>query len=127
MTELYRCTSTPVRRSNSRAALDRQPGAQAHLRPDHGRGAPAESLLAGLLRYHLDAPEGWQTPPALAARVLRRETGLGKSTRLVAAGIEPELVAEITSAGAGVREVSRLSLAETVPILLQSEIQHDFA
>ena len=89
--------------------------------------APAESLLAGLLRYHLDAPEGWQTPPALAARVLRRETGLGKSTRLVAAGVEPELVAEITSAGAGVREVSRLSLAETVPILLQSEIQHDFA
>jgi ABC-2 type transport system ATP-binding protein len=89
--------------------------------------APTEHLLGRLLRYHIDAPENWQAPPALSARLLRRETGLGKSARLVAAGSEPELVSAIVASGAGVREVTRLTLAESVPILLQSEMNDAFA
>jgi ABC-2 type transport system ATP-binding protein len=89
--------------------------------------APTEHLLGQLLRYQLDAPENWQAPPGLAAKVLRRETGLGRSTRLVAAGPEAELVAAIAGSGANVREVSRLTLAESVPILLQSEMTDAFA
>jgi ABC-2 type transport system ATP-binding protein len=83
--------------------------------------APAEHLLARLQRYELDAPEGWAAPDALQAMVLRRESGPGKSERLIGAGPEAELAAAIASAGAQVRGVTRLSLAEAIPILLQSE------
>ena len=89
--------------------------------------APAERLLDRLRRYHLEAAEDWRAPPGLEKRVVRREAGPGKSLRLVAAGPEPELTAAIAASGARVREASRLSLAEAVPILLQSERQHDFA
>jgi ABC-2 type transport system ATP-binding protein len=89
--------------------------------------APAERLLGRLRRYHVDAAEAWSAPPELEALVLRRETGLGKSLRLVAAGDEAEIVAAIAASGARVREVSRLSLSEAVLILLQSERHHDFA
>jgi ABC-2 type transport system ATP-binding protein len=89
--------------------------------------APAERLTERLLRYHLDAPEGWQAPAALEPLVVRREAGLGKSVRLVAAGDSGAVGAAIAAAGAGVREVTRLSLAEAVPILLQSEKSHAFA
>jgi hypothetical protein len=89
--------------------------------------APSERLLAGMLRYELDAPEGWEAPPALEALVLRRETGLGKAARLVAAGPEAEVAAAIAASGAQVRQVTRLSLAEAIPILLQSEKSHAFA
>jgi ABC-2 type transport system ATP-binding protein len=83
---------------------------------------PTEHLLARLLRYQIDAPEHWQVPPDLAPKVLRREAGLGKGTRLIAAGEEAELVAAIAASGASLREVTRLTLAESVPILLQSEM-----
>jgi ABC-2 type transport system ATP-binding protein len=89
--------------------------------------APTERLLDRLRRYHLDSPEGWQASLALEARVLRRDSGLGRSARLVAAGPEPEVAAAIAESGAQLREVSRLSLAESVPILLQSETTHGFA
>jgi ABC-2 type transport system ATP-binding protein len=88
--------------------------------------APTQRVLDRLKRYHLDAPEGWQVPAAIEHAVLRCETGLGRSPRLVAAGDEAEIVAAITAAGAQVREVSRVGLAEAVPILLQSEKSHDF-
>jgi ABC-2 type transport system ATP-binding protein len=83
--------------------------------------APAERLLARLQRYELDAPEGWTAPDALLAMVLRRESGPGKSERLVGAGAEGPLVAAVASSGAQVRDITRLSLAEAIPILLQSE------
>jgi ABC-2 type transport system ATP-binding protein len=89
--------------------------------------APTERLLGRLQRYHLDVPEGWQAPPELDATVLRRETGLGKALRFVAAGDQVEVIAAIAASGAGVREISRLSLAESVPILLQSENSHAVA
>jgi ABC-2 type transport system ATP-binding protein len=89
--------------------------------------APAERLLGRLRRYQVDAGEAWKAPPELEARLLRRETGLGKSLRLVAAGDEAETVAAIAASGARVRDVSRLSLSESVLILLQSERRHDFA
>jgi ABC-2 type transport system ATP-binding protein len=89
--------------------------------------APTERLLDRLHRYHLLAPDGWQVPAALDERVLRRESGLGKSAKLVAAGEPSEVVASIAASGAQVRETSRLSLAESVPILLQSEKPHAFA
>jgi ABC-2 type transport system ATP-binding protein len=89
--------------------------------------APKEQLLDGLKRYHLDVAEGWQAPAELESVLVRREAGLGKATRLIAAGNEAEIVAAITASGAGVREVGRLSLAEAVPILLQSEKSHAFA
>lgn len=89
--------------------------------------APAERLLGGLRRYLVDAAEAWRAPPELEARLLRRDTGLGKSLRLVAAGDEPDVAAAIAASGARLLEVSRLSLAESVPILLQSEKHHDFA
>jgi ABC-2 type transport system ATP-binding protein len=89
--------------------------------------APAERLLARMQRYELDAPEGWTAPDALQAMVLRRESGPGKSERLVGAGAEAELVAAVASSGARVRDVTRLSLAEAIPILLQSEKSHAVA
>lgn len=88
--------------------------------------APVEHMLERLKRYHLDAPEGWTVPAALGPLVLRREAGLGKVPRLVAVGEEGDLAASFAAAGAPVREVSRLSLAEAVPVLLQSENSHDF-
>jgi ABC-2 type transport system ATP-binding protein len=84
--------------------------------------ASAESLLDRLRRYHVDLPEAWQAPPALAARLLRRETPLGRSTGLVAAGDEAELARGLAESGATLREISRIGLAESVPILLQSEM-----
>ena len=89
--------------------------------------APAELLLERLQRYELDAPEGWAAPAGLQAMVLRRESGPGKAERLVGAGPEPELTAAIAESGAKVRGVTRLSFAEAIPILLQSEKKHDFA
>ena len=89
--------------------------------------APADRIAQGLLRYHVDAPEGWQPDQALAARLVRREAGLGRSPRLVAAGRETEIAAAIAASGAQVREVSRIALPEAVPILLQSETIHEFA
>lgn len=89
--------------------------------------APTEQLLRGLQRYHVDAPEGWTAPDALAPMVLRRETGLGKTARLIAAGNEFEIAAALAVSGAALREVSGLSLAEAVPMLLQSEKTHAFA
>lgn len=89
--------------------------------------APAERLLGQLRRYHLDSAESWRVPPALEKRVVRRESGLGKSLRLVLAGAEPDIAAAVAASGARVREVDRLSLAEAVPLLLQSETCHEFA
>jgi ABC-2 type transport system ATP-binding protein len=89
--------------------------------------APVERLLARIRRYHVDSAEGWHAPPELEARLLRREAGLGRSPRLVAAGDEAQIVAAIAASGARVIEVSRLGLAESLPILLQSETRHDFA
>jgi ABC-2 type transport system ATP-binding protein len=89
--------------------------------------APVERLLAQLQRYELDAPEGWAAPAALQALVLRRDSGPGKAVRLVGAGPEAELAAAIASSGAQVRGVTRLSLAEAIPILLQLETSHAFA
>ena len=89
--------------------------------------APAQRMLDALRRYSIDAPEGWQAPPALASATLRREAGLGRSPKLVAAGDEGEIVAALAASGARVGEISRLGLAESVPILLQSEKSHEFA
>lgn len=89
--------------------------------------ASVEALLNGVKRYHLDAPAGWPIPPGLAAMVLRREPGLGSLTKLVVAGDEAEITAAIQAAGVTLRDVSRLSLAEAVPALLQSESKHEFA
>jgi ABC-2 type transport system ATP-binding protein len=89
--------------------------------------APAERLLGRLRRYHVDAAEAWRAPPGLESSLLRRDSGLGRSLRLVAAGDETDVVAAIAASGARLVEVSRLSLAESIPILLQSERRHDFA
>jgi len=89
--------------------------------------ASTEQLLRGIRRYHVDAPEGWSPPEDLADLILRRETGLGKAARLVAAGPETEVAAQIAASGAALREVTGLSLAEAVPMLLQSEKTHAFA
>jgi hypothetical protein len=89
--------------------------------------APTERLLAGLRRYHVDADDAWRAPPEIEARLLRRDSGLGNSLRLVAAGDEADMSAVIAASGARLLEVSRLSLAESVPVLLQSERHHDFA
>lgn len=91
-----------------------------------GQG-PVETLLARLHRYHLDAPEGWTPPAALAPIVLRREAAIGKSGRLIMAGDPVEIAAALSASGAGLRETSRLSLTEAVPVLLQSENSHAFA
>lgn len=89
--------------------------------------AATESLLARLQRYELEAPEGWQVPAAIQPAVLRRESGLGRSIRFIAAGPESEIAAGVAAAGASVRQVTRLGLAEAIPILLQSETSHAFA
>lgn len=89
--------------------------------------APTQRLAERLGRYHLEAPEGWQVPAALEPKLVRRETGPGHALRIVAAGDRSEIAASISASGAAVRDVSRLSLAEAVPILLQSEKSHAFA
>ncbi|MBX3563646.1 MAG: ABC transporter ATP-binding protein [Sphingomonas sp.] len=89
--------------------------------------APTALLLERLLRYHIDAPDSWSPPETLVPAILRRESGLGSASRLVAMGEERQIAAAIAASGAQVREVSRLSLAEAVPMLLQSEKSHDFA
>ena len=89
--------------------------------------APAERLLSRLQRYELDAPEGWTAPAALQSMMLRRDSGPGKAERLVAAGAEAEVAAAIATSGARVRQTTRLSLAEAIPTLLQSEKSHAFA
>jgi ABC-2 type transport system ATP-binding protein len=89
--------------------------------------APVERLLAQLQRYELDAPEGWAAPAALQALVLRRDSGPGKAVRLVGAGPAAKLAAAIVASGAQVRTITRLSLAEAIPILLQLETSHAFA
>ena len=89
--------------------------------------APTERLAERLLRYHLEAPEGWQPPASLSSVLVRREAGLGRSPRLVAVGAEAEVAAAIAASGARVREISRIGLPEAVPILLQSETSHGFA
>jgi len=88
--------------------------------------APTERLFAGLQRYHLDAPEGWTPPEALAPFALRYELGPGRSAKMVAAGDEAAIASAIQASGAQLREVSRLSLAEAVPHLLRSEKTHAF-
>lgn len=89
--------------------------------------APIETLLNQLKRYHLDAPAGWTAPDALAPHIFRRDAGIGSLTKLVAAGDEAELAATFQAGGVTVRDVSRLSLAEAVPVLLQSETKYAFA
>jgi ABC-2 type transport system ATP-binding protein len=89
--------------------------------------APAEAVLSQVKRYHLDARSDWPVPDTLAPRILRRDTGLGSSTQLVMAGDEAAQTAAIQAAGVTVREVTRLSLADAVLILLQSETSHVFA
>jgi ABC-2 type transport system ATP-binding protein len=89
--------------------------------------APAEQLLGRLQRYHLDVPEGWRMPPNLEALVVRREVGPGKAARIVAAGDEHAVRGTIIASGVQLREVTRLTLAEAVPMLLQSEKPHAFA
>ena len=84
-------------------------------------------LLERLQRYHLDAPEGWSATPEMAPLVLRSEAGMGRAAKLVASGEEGEVRAAIRVSGAEVREVTRLSLAEAVPILLRSEKNNVFA
>lgn len=89
--------------------------------------ASTEALLNQLKRYHLDAPAGWTVPEALAPSIFRRDTGIGNQTKLVAAGNEAELVPGIQASGVAVRDVTRLTLAEAVPVLLQSEARYAFA
>jgi ABC-2 type transport system ATP-binding protein len=89
--------------------------------------APTARVAERLRRYDLDAPEGWQVPAALEANVVRREKGLGKALRLVAAGDPADLTGALAAAGAPVRDVTALSLADTIPILLQSEKSYAFA
>jgi ABC-2 type transport system ATP-binding protein len=88
--------------------------------------APARIIAERLQRYELDAPDGWQPPASLAPSIVRRETGLGRSLKLVAIGNPSDVVGSIAAAGAAVRGASRLSLAEAVLILLQSETNHAF-
>jgi ABC-2 type transport system ATP-binding protein len=85
-----------------------------------------ERLLQRLLRYHLDAPAGWSLPLSPGVAIVRQEAGLGSGVKLVAMGEEADVRAAIAASGPQLREVTRLSLAEAVPMLLKSEKPHAF-
>ncbi len=77
-----------------------------------------ETLRARLRRYRAEVPAGWAPPPALAEAVLARRQAGGEIDWLVWGG-EAEVRAALEGAGARLRAVSGLDLAESVRALLR--------
>jgi ABC-2 type transport system ATP-binding protein len=80
--------------------------------------APRDVLRRSLLQYRVEAPEPWLGTPDLGVAVLRRES-LGREMRWRIWGEEADVVERFARAGATVRDVTSLTLAEASLTLLR--------
>lgn len=76
-----------------------------------------DALRAGLRRYRIEVPEGWQGVPSLNGAVLRRATG-GREVQWTVWGDERDVAQRITDAHGTVREASPVSLIDATLALL---------
>lgn len=74
-------------------------------------------LDAGLRRYRIEVPDGWQGVPSLNGCILRRVTA-PREVQWTAWGTETEVAQTITAAGGTVREIVPLSLLDATLALL---------
>ncbi|MDQ2889443.1 MAG: ABC transporter ATP-binding protein [Gemmatimonadota bacterium] len=74
-------------------------------------------LEAGLRRYRVEVPEGWQGVESLNGKVLRRVTA-PREVQWTVWGSEAEISQSLTASGGTVRDVARLSLLESTLALL---------
>ena len=76
-----------------------------------------ETLRAKLRRYTLEVPDGWGGIPSLEDRRVRT-SGSGREVAWTLWGNEPEVLEQVRSAGATVRDVDPLTLEEAAVALL---------
>ena len=80
--------------------------------------APRDQVRRKLLQYRIETPEPWIAEPELGDAVLRRES-LGREMRWRIWGEETEVVERLARAGATVRDVTALTLADASLTLLR--------
>jgi len=76
-----------------------------------------DALRAGLRRYRIEVPEGWQGVASLNGTVLRRATG-GREVQWIVWGDERDVARRITDANGIVREAAPVSLIDATLALL---------
>jgi ABC-2 type transport system ATP-binding protein len=83
-----------------------------------------DELRRTVMRYRVEVPEGWQAPPELRTRTLRRSPG-GREMQWTLRGEQRNVTARLTAAGATVRDVTPLGLEEAALALLSEEGGHE--
>lgn len=78
---------------------------------------PVSALQEKLRRYRAEVPDDWRGVPTLNGAVLRRAGG-GRDVQWTIWGDESDVVQQLASAGASVRDAAPLSLAEATLALL---------
>ncbi|HEY7770328.1 ABC transporter ATP-binding protein [Longimicrobium sp.] len=78
---------------------------------------PRDELHRKLRRYHAEVPDGWAGAPGLNGAVLRKGS-FGREIQWSIWGEEREVVQQLTSAGATVRDAAPLTLADAAIALL---------
>ena len=76
-----------------------------------------DELRAGLRRYRIEVPEGWQGVPSLNGTVLRRASG-GREVQWTVWGNERDVANRISEAHGTVREATPVSLIDATLALL---------
>jgi ABC-2 type transport system ATP-binding protein len=79
-----------------------------------------DKLLHAVGRYRVEVPKGWQATPELQAAGVRSNAVREAEWTLI--GDQRELVDRITEAGAQVREVQPLPLADAALAFLSQEV-----
>jgi ABC-2 type transport system ATP-binding protein len=79
---------------------------------------PRDEARRTVLRYRVEAPDGWAPPPGLAAGEPRR---VGRQAEWTLVGEEGEVTARLAAAGARVHDVAALGLEDAVLALLAME------
>ena len=80
-----------------------------------------DDLRRTVHRYHVEVPEGWQTPPELPTPSLRRSRG-GREVQWTLIGEERDVTARLAATGATVRNVIPLALEEAALAFLPEEV-----
>jgi ABC-2 type transport system ATP-binding protein len=81
---------------------------------------PLEKLRRMLRRYSADVPEGWEPTEWEMEGMVSLRPGLGRAVEWTVWGEEERVVAELTVAGADVRESTPLSVDEAATALLST-------
>ncbi|QIL01777.1 ABC transporter ATP-binding protein [Sphingomonas sinipercae] len=79
-----------------------------------------DEVAGSIRRYEVDVPQSWSPSEDLEALVLRWDRGLGRSRMFTTRAPEAAVEAALSRAGAGVRGVTGLTLADSILILLQA-------